>query len=61
MLAPYGGRLEQRVPHVYGATRDVVLTAGGGQVVRSEFDDDRRVRVLHAGEREYALAAEGCH
>jgi hypothetical protein len=43
------------------ATADVVLAAGDGQVVRSVFDEDRRVRVVHAGEEGCASLAEGCH
>ena len=60
MLATYGSRA-QRVPNAYGSTADVVLPTGAGQVVRFEFDQDKRVRVVHAGDEDHALLAEGCH
>ncbi|GAA4963764.1 hypothetical protein [Kineococcus glutinatus] len=51
----------ERVPNLYGTVDDLVVSAGSrGRVLRFVFDEDRRVVQVHAGEREFAMAPEGC-
>ena len=58
VLGTYGSA--SRVPNTYGSVEDVLVPAGAGRSLRFEFDEDRRVCRMHAGETDYALLVEGC-
>ena len=59
VLAAYGPRAT-RADNVYSAVPDIVLLTGDDNVVRFEFDEDRTVSQMHAGQGDYASLPEGC-
>jgi pimeloyl-ACP methyl ester carboxylesterase len=61
VLEAYADAAVERVPNIYEFGDDLVIAAGSdNHILRFQFDENRQVTVIHNGERDAALLAEGC-
>ncbi|MGY1700797.1 lipase family alpha/beta hydrolase [Geodermatophilus sp. SYSU D00766] len=61
VLDAYADARVERVSNIYEPGDDLIVSAGSdGHVLRFQFDENRRVTLIHNGERDAALLPEGC-